>query len=108
MTDVLKDYTREQLERVVLHMTSFAAYQLATEYIELTEPLAKKIRTTEAEVENNKRILEFMVLSFPALDIIELTHPAYDVMRPWIEGNHKTALAKPCICDGCKDNVKVN
>ena len=107
MNEILNKYTREELEKMILHMTAFAAYQLATEYIELTEPLAKQIRTPEAELENTKRILEFIVLAYPAWDVIELTHPAYDVMRKWVEENHKIALLKPCICDGCKDDARI-
>lgn len=102
MTTILASYAREDLERKLLHMTSFIAFKLATEYIELTEPTAKVIRTKEAEEENSLRILDHIVCVYPAWDIIEKTHPGYDVMREWVKKNHETTLLKPCICDGCK------
>lgn len=101
MKKVLADYTREQLEAKLLHMTNFAANRLATEWIELTEPTATIIRTPEAEQENVQRILDFIVLIYPAFDIVERTHEGYDIMRPWIEKNHQQTLIKPCICSGC-------
>ena len=102
MTTILNKLSREELERKLLHMTSFIAYKLATEYIELTEPTAKQIRTPEAEGENTARVLEHMVCVFPAWDIVELTHPGYDVMKEWVKKNVEGSLLKPCICDGCK------
>ena len=98
----LSSYTREQLERKLLHMVSFIAYKLASEYIELTEPEAKVIRTAEAELENTNRILEHMVCVFPAWDVLEKTHPGYEIMKDWIESNHRQTLVRPCVCDGCK------
>lgn len=106
MTNILSKYTREELEKKILHMTSFIAYQLATEYIEQTEPTAKIIRTAEAEEENMNRILQHMVCIFPAWDVVELTHPGYDIMKEWVATNHKNTLVKPCICDGCKVDVQ--
>ena len=111
MTKALETYTREELEKKVLHMTSFMAYHLASEYIELTEPLAKIIRTAESEAEHTAKILEYIVCIFPAWDIIEKTHPGYDVMTEWVKKNHEQALEKPCVCDGCVVDVpndKVN
>ncbi len=101
MTDLTK-YTREELEKKLVHMTSFIAYKLASEYIELTEATAKQIRTPEAELENTNRILEHMVCVAPAWDIVEKTHPGYDIMADWVKKNVEQALVSPCICDGCK------
>lgn len=105
----LKDYTREELEKMILHVTAFAAFKLATEYMELTEPLAKVVRTAEEELEHAERILEMIVLIFPLWSVIEKTHPGYELMKEWITKNHENALVKPCVCDGCKPlNDKVN
>jgi len=107
MSKALSKYTREELERKLLHMTAFIAFKLATEYIERTEPTAKVIRTKEAEEENDQRIADHIVCIFPAWDIVEETHPGYkEAMREWVEKNHKAILVRPCICDGCKDLVK--
>ncbi len=108
MTNILASYTREELERKLLHVTGFAAYELATEYIELTEPTAKVIRTAEAEIENMNRIRQMMVLIWPAWDVVEKTHPGYDIMKEWIQKNHEQALVKPCSCEGCDVSVKGN
>lgn len=108
MNPVLKDYTREQLEDKIIHMTAFIAYQLATEWIESTEPTAKVIRTQEAEVENDKRIRDHMVCVWPAWDILEKTHPAYGIMKEWVQKNVEAALIKPCVCDGCKKPEIIN
>jgi hypothetical protein len=99
----LESYTREQLEKKLLHVTSFLAYQIATEFIELTEPTMKVIRTKEAEEENMRRIVEAIVAVYPAWDIVEKTHPGYDHMHEWIKKNHDQALLKPCMCEGCKN-----
>jgi hypothetical protein len=105
----LEQYTREQLENILMHMVSFLAYKLATEYIELTEPTASVIRTPEAEHENTLRIHEHMVCIWPAWDIVEKTHPGYDIMKEWVKKNHEQVLLKPCICVGCKKpDVLVN
>ena len=106
MKNILADYTREQLEAKLLHMTNFAANRLATEWIELTEPSAAIIRIPEAEQENVQRILDFIVLIWPAWDIVEKTHDGYEIMKPWIEKNHQQTLLKPCICSGCIDKVE--
>jgi|SRR5580658_11096354 hypothetical protein len=102
MHESLKQYSREELENKLLHMTSFIAYKLSIAYMELSDPLQKVIRTDEAEIENTHRVIEHMICVFPALDILFKTHPSYDVMKEWIETNHKQALLRPCSCDGCK------
>ncbi len=105
MTNILAKYSREELERKLLHMTSFIAYQLATQYIQMTEKEAAVIRTPEAEAENSQRIKDHIVCVFPAWDVIELTHPGYDIMKEWVAANHKETLVKPCVCDGCKEDT---
>jgi hypothetical protein len=102
----LKELTREQLENKLIHMTSFIAFKLASEYIERTEPTAKVIRTIEAEEENDARIADFMVCCYPAWDVIEKTHPGYEVMRDWVKENHSQLLIRPCTCEGCKGKDK--
>jgi len=107
MTQILSTYTREELERKLLHMTSFIAFKLATEYIQRTEAGAMIIRTKEAEEENDQRIFDHIVCVFPAWDMVEKTHPGYDIMREWVKKNHESVLLKPCSCDGCKkDEIK--
>lgn len=102
MNSPLSSFTREELEKKLIHMTAFIAYQLATEWIELTEPTAKVIRTPEAEKENTDRVLQHIVCVWPAWDVLEKTHESYHIMKEWVECCHKQALVKPCICDGCK------
>ena len=108
MNKALESYTREELERKLLHLTNFAANKLATEWIELTQPTAKVIRTPEAEMENTQRILDFMVLAWPAWDIIEKTHDGYEIMKPWIEKNHEQTVINACVCSGCASAPEVN
>ena len=106
----LEKYTREELEKKILHMTAFMAHKLATEYLSLSDPtFVQPIRTAEAEQEYNQRILEYMVCIYPAWDVVESTHDGYDIMKEWITKNHDNTLLKPCICDGCKvESDKIN
>lgn len=104
----LEKYTREQLEAKMRHMVEFIAFKLATEYIELTEPMAKQIRTPEADHENSTRVLELMVCVFPAWDVLESLHPDYKIMKEWVQKNHENTLLKPCTCTGCKTKDVVN
>ena len=109
MNELLKDFTREQLENKLLHITEFIAFKLATEYIELTEPEAKIIRTAEGEEENAQRILEHIVCIYPAWDVLEKVYPSYNIMKDWVSTNHKRTLINPCSCSGCViDNAEVN
>lgn len=109
MNPILKDFTREQLEDKLLHITEFIAFKLATEYIELTEPEAKIVRTTEGEEENAQRVLEHIVCIYPAWDVLEKIYPEYNIMKDWVSSNHKRTLVKPCECSGCfKKDDKVN
>lgn len=102
----LSSYSREELEAKLIHMTAFIAYHLANEYVERTEPTAKIIRTAEAEEENDRRVAQFMVCCLPAWDVIEITHPGYELMRDWVVDNCKSIMEKPCLCDGC--NMKID
>ena len=102
MTNILSSYSREELERKLLHMTSFLAYKLAVEYMQLAQPETAIIRIQEAEEEHTWRTLELIVCLYPAWDIVEKTHPGYDAMKEWITKNHENALMRPCECDGCK------
>lgn len=109
MNKLLASYTREDLEKKLLHMVEFCSFQLATEFIQLTEPTAKVIRTGEAELENTKRVLEFIVCIWPAWDLVEKVNPSYDIMKEWVKKNHEQALEKACICLGCKtESDKIN
>lgn len=108
MNNKLSQYTREQLESKVRHMVEFIAYKLATEYIELTEPGTKPVRTEEAERENDTRVLEHMVCVYPAWDVLESLFPEYSLMKDWVKTNHDKTLVKPCICSGCKPANEVN
>jgi len=108
MKQPFKDLSREELESKLLHMVNWCAQKLATEYIEIAEPTAKITRTPEADLEHTQRILEYMGLIFPAWDLLELTHPGYDIMKEWVEKNKKNAFGE-CVCSGCKiDKEEVN
>lgn len=103
MIPILKEFTREELERKLLHMISFTLHQLILEYLERTEPVSKVIRMEEAELENDKRIRDHIVSIFPALDICKLTHPeAHEALSKWIIDNHELIIVSPCLCEGCK------
>lgn len=109
MNSPLSAYSREELEKKLLHMVEFCAFQLATEFIQLTEPTMKVVRTGEAEVENTKRVLEFIVCVKPAWDLVERINPSYDIMKEWIDKNHEQALQSPCVCLGCRpQSDKIN
>ena len=106
MLKELQTYTREELENKLMHLINSAAFRLASEYIEQTEPMAKVIRTPEAEAEHIRRIGEFMILAIPVWDIIEKTHPGYDVMTDWVINKNKDKF-NPCVCSGCKKNDEI-
>jgi len=104
MTPILSKFSREELERKLMHMTEFVSYQLATEFIRLTEPSAAIIRTAEAEIENEDRIKEYMHCIWPAWDFLETTHPAYEYMKDWVKINVDKTKTGPCLCEGCTEN----
>jgi len=106
MLKELQAYSREELENKLMHLVNSAAYRLASEYIEQTEPMAKVIRTPEAEAEHIRRISEFMMLILPVWDLVEKTHPGYDVMTDWVIVKNKDKF-NPCVCSGCKKSDEI-
>lgn len=103
MKQPFKDLPREELERKLLHVVNWCAQKLATEYIEIAEPTTRPQRTPEQDLEHNVRILEYMGLIFPAWDLLELTHPSYNIMKEWVVLNRNKSFDE-CICSGCKIN----
>lgn len=101
MNKLLESYTREELENKLLHMVEFIAFQLATEFIQLTEPTAALIRTPEAEIENTERIKQLMVCVFPAWGVLQKVHPAYEYMDEWVKSNQEISQNGLCVCSGC-------
>lgn len=104
MQSELEKYTRQELESKLMHVINMIAYRLGAEWMTITEPDAKITRTPEAERENAKAVLENMMLARPLWEMIEQTHPSYDILRPWLELN-KDKLPT-CICSGCKKKPK--
>lgn len=100
---IVSTFTRQELEAKLLHMTELIVNWLGEEWISRIDPVAKVIRTEEAELENELRIKQFIISIFPLWDMIKITKPAfYDAMDGWIRLNHKLIVETPCACEGCK------
>jgi 3-methyladenine DNA glycosylase AlkD len=104
----LEKYTREQLEAKIRHMVEFLAFKIGEEYLVLTEPTAKVIRTPEAERENEIRILDHMICIHPVWDVLSDLLPSSSFLKEWVDQCIKQNMTGPCTCSGCKPKDVVN
>lgn len=103
MDTPFKNFTREQLEKKLLHLIDFLSYKLAEDFITRVNPEAKIVRTAEAELENENRIKELIIALHPAWDLVLAFNPSNDFLTEWVTKNHKQILIAPCECSGCKE-----
>lgn len=104
----LEKYTREQLELKLRHMVEYLAFKIGEEYLTLTEPTAKVIRTKEAEKENEVRILDHMICIYPVWDVLADLIPTSAFLKEWVDACIKQNLQGPCTCSGCKPVEVIN
>jgi hypothetical protein len=103
MDTPFKNFTREQLEKKLLHLIDFLSYKLAEDFNTRVHPEAKIIRTAEAEHENDERIKELIVALHPAWDLVLAFNPSTDYLTEWVTTNHQKIIIAPCTCSGCKE-----